>query len=156
MEQKLKAAEQRYRDDIKLMYSYSEEHEAKVDIIEQRAQLLIDEMAESELHAAALQQFWHEQTTINALKSKRLWIRRYDFLSKKKEEEETKGEHKTLDENWYRPRFKKRDKNARIKPWILKLTSLPQWPRLPRRQVIAKTCLHVRTKRNHKLKGFYN
>ena len=128
MEQKLKAAEQRYRDDIKLMYSYSEEHEEKVDGLDRRAQLLIEEMAESDDHGTILQQFWYEQTTINALKSKRLWIRRHDFLSKKKEEEEMKGDYKTLNEHWYRPKFKKRDKTRKSTHQNIDVDKIPPPP----------------------------
>ena len=52
-------------------------------------------------------------------------MRRYDFLSKKKEEEETKGEYKTLDENWYRPRFKKRDKKRKNNALDIKVDKSP-------------------------------
>ena len=111
IDQKLAAAMTRYQDDIALMTTYSEQHEEKVEEYEREAETLIEEMAEGQEDiVSALTDIWRDRCAINMAKSRQLWQKREDFLNKKKFEEEANNNCQTVDENWHRPRFKKRGK----------------------------------------------
>ena len=112
--QKLAAAMTRYQDDIALMTTYSVQHEDKVEEYELEAKALIEEMAEGQEDiVSALTDIWRDQCAINMAKSRQLWQKREDFLNKKKFEEEANNNCQTVEENWDRPKFKKKGRKQR-------------------------------------------
>ena len=110
IDQKVILAKIKYRDEIKLLYQYSEDHDLKVLEVDSHMNEIIENITSSELHRNVLLQMWAEETEINENISRQLWTKRLEFLKRKKEEEEASGTSRTIDENSQIPQIKKRDK----------------------------------------------
>ena len=91
--QKLESAAKCYREDIDLMLHYSENHDEKVFLIDAEIEDIISDMTTSIDHKAVLLNMWREEAVTNEEISKQLWIKRRNFLIKKKREEEEKGDY---------------------------------------------------------------
>ena len=87
-----------YRENIDLMLHYSDSHDENVLLIDSEIEDFISEMTTSIDHKLVLLNMWREETITNEEISKQLWIKRRNFLIRKKKEEEESGDYMTRDE----------------------------------------------------------
>lgn len=111
VEQKVKSAKTKYRDDINLMMHYVDNHDENVWDVEERIEEIITEIAPSEDHKITLLEMWRNEVIINENISRELWNKKYDFFQRKKQEEEKTGNYKTVDEKSNKLRFTNRTKS---------------------------------------------
>ena len=102
--QKITIAQQQYTADIELMRHYSHTHNSRVQILDNDFVELLARTTEDEEVQQTLNQMWFQEASTNEAISEQLWVKRQNFLSKKKEEEEASNSHQVTRQDTARQR----------------------------------------------------
>lgn len=116
--QKIEIARQQYTADISLMRHYSHTHSSRVQTLDNDFGELLTRTTEDEEIRKVLFQMWFQETSTNETISEQLWVKRQNFLTRKKEEEEASNSHQVThtDHNRHQVKLKGPNKTRQVGP----------------------------------------
>lgn len=114
--QKIDIARQQYIDDIGLMQHYSQTHSSRMQLLDTEFSELLSRTTGDEDIKQQLIKMWFQEASINEAISEQLWIKRQDFLSRKKEEDEATNSHQVTRTDDTRHQVKLKGKSRKFGP----------------------------------------